>query len=817
MKYLDSLLRKTGIRPKKKTPIKRENEEGLIYKIIEGENQPAYIRIEGIGKDTDILTIPSQIDGLNVEVIKKGAFQGNCALRQVKLTENIRQIGANAFKGCRLLTCAELPMGLEIISKSCFEDCSALEKVSVPSSLKKIYPDAFKGCICLEKFVFSSDVEHVGRDAFKDTKVRAGMLKGYTQVFTVDEVCRIIGAELPKELNHLKDTELVNLACHTKFAEDGGAYVAINPSREALRTAIEKNVKVIFVDESYVDEENLLSEAACIPVASTYDVIGKIISAIKDRVGFKVVGITGSIGKTTTKELVYHVLKTQFKTARGLGNENTIYPLFNNMQRIPDDLEYFVQEYGMGEPGAMGKTVDACIPDAAVMTSISLPHIELYGTMENILKEKRQLIDKMAEGAPAILCYDSELLKNAEFPGRTIFSYAMDEAADFTAENIAENEGVITFDAAYFGEKTPLELNLFGKYNVNNGLCAFAIGRWAGVSAEKIKAGLAEYCPSAKGFRQNFIELGGQSLYLDCYNSTPDSLISAVEVLSKLPVKKDGRRIAVLGEFLMLVKEEEKEIHQETARKIREMNVDAFVCFGGENAKYMAEELAANSEKEVFRTEKREELNQWLRAQTTINDTILFKGCNAAMLFKTVDQVYGTFFHRVAHEKEDKIIGDTEVRFIYEDEQKNRENATAAVMNYTGKEKRVEIPESYNGVPVFAVGANAFDCREELEEAVLADSIVHLGDFSFARCKALTFVHLPASLKIIGKGAFRGCRNLKRIEIPEGTTEIGEIAFKNCYNLEEAVIPDSVKKIAEDAFLGCEKLELTKDYSEVAE
>ena len=149
-----------------------------------------------------------------------------------------------------------------------------------------------------------------------------------------------------------------------------------------------------------------------IPCALPGEIARKISNKIRRDLNLKVIGITGSIGKTTTKDFIYTVVKGSFNSSKSIGNENTQYPIFHNMQRMSKNTEVFVQEFGMGSPGTISYALDACNPDIGVITNIKEAHIHDYGTAENILKEKEKMVKKMSVGSIVVLNYDDDTLRN---------------------------------------------------------------------------------------------------------------------------------------------------------------------------------------------------------------------------------------------------------------------------------------------------------------------------------------------------------------------------------------------------------------------
>ena len=561
-----------------------------------------------------------------------------------------------------------------------------------------------------------------------------------------------------------------------------------------IEKAIREKVKFIFIASKYADSP-LLKDMPYIVIDSPFSAVIKLSAEIRNRLGLKIVGITGSLGKTTTKDIVFSTLNYSHKAKKSKGNQNTIFPIFNNLQLMKEDTEYFVQEFGAASPGVMPRTVEACIPDAGIITCISEPHLDVFGTKENILKEKLRMIEKMPKGCPAFFNYDDALLKEVELEDHPIISFAVqNKDADYYAENIEENEEYMSFDIVSKDKRSQVVLYAKGTHNVANALVAYAVGEWFGLEEEDIVKGNGSY--RSVGIRQNVTNIGGYNLFIDCYNTAPVSLVGAIEVLGKLPVGEGGRRIAVMGDIPRLG-EQEKELHIEVAQKLGKTNLDMAFCFGDELAVVMADELKRQGI-ETYCTNNREQLNAWLAEKITRQDVVLFKGPVVRLLSKTIDQVFGTCLHITSEHFDWETEKDYKLKVIYE--KADHDNKLVALMKYYGEEGQPEIMGYSFGAPVFSVGPRCFVGNQNIKVANIPEPIFNIAGGASRNCRELTEVNFPSTLKVIGPNAFRNCQQLESIVIPEGVIEIGENAFRLCKNLTQITIPSTVGRIGDWAF-----------------
>ena len=619
--------------------------------------------------------------------------------------------------------------------------------------------------------------------------------------YNLSEICELINAEVPESCMPFKDDKLSKIANHVRFIKkDCALFLSAKYEEDAsawLSKAKEEGVKVVFVNREFADVLQLDGIPYIIRDNVAEDVI-KVAADIRNRKGFTVVGITGSLGKTTTKDFVFEVLNQKFDTKKSLGNQNTIYPLLNNLQNI--NCDYFVQEFGAGTPTIMPRTVRACIPDVAIITNISEPHLEVFGSKENILKDKVQLITQMADGCPAFLNYDDEMLRELSFDNHPVISFAVENReADYYAENVILEDGGVTFDIVHGAKRLPARINVNGRYNVGNALVAAAVGEYFGLSDEEILAGIAAF--ESVGSRQNLVNLGGYKLFIDCYNSSPVSLPGAVEVIEHLEVEEGGRRIAVIGDMAGRT----PKVHMETGERLGESKLDLVFCYGNDNARIFADKLNEAGITAHY-TDERDVLNDWIRDNVTRKDVVLFKGPTTRFLVRTIDQIFGTSMQIRGEKFEFVNKGEFRGKVISEKELPDKK--TAAVLKYNGKDEKTAIPAELKGVPVFSIGPTCFKDNRSIKRVKIPDTVTNIARGAFRGCRNLRGISLPASLLMIEYRAFRECTSLKEVIIPAGVIDIGDEAFYGCTDLKTVYIPKSIGKMGTDVFAGCGDVEL---------
>ena len=337
-------------------------------------------------------------------------------------------------------------------------------------------------------------------------------------------------------------------------------------------------------------------------------------------------GVTGSVGKTTTKELLYATLAQQFRAEKTEGNLNNEIGLPLTLMRMTRDTEVMVAEMGMNHFGELSRMTAAAQPDYAVITNIGTSHIEFLGSREGICKAKLEILEGLREGGTAVLCGDEPLLwDKRDSLGCKVCTYGVEnEACDLVAQLredgsfTVKNNGLES-ETLPIGESFTAHLSIPGAHNVLNALAAASVGLLMGETVENIVRGLSSY--TASGMRQNIYEQNGFRIYADCYNASPDAMEATLRVLGTLG--EGGRRIAVLGSMLELGDYTE-EGHRRAGRAAAEF-ADALYAYGP-SADAIARGAKEKGMTAVHAFDDQNELVRALRADAKPGDALLFKG-----------------------------------------------------------------------------------------------------------------------------------------------------------------------------------------------
>ncbi len=317
---------------------------------------------------------------------------------------------------------------------------------------------------------------------------------------------------------------------------------------------------------------------AMVKVGDTTEALQQLARAIRLLFDFTLIGITGSAGKTTTKEMIATLVGMERRTFKSWGNFNNLIGNPLCIDNVPDDTEVVVSEMGMNHKGEIATMAGLTNPDVGVYTNIGPVHIEFFGTIEKIAAAKRELLENLAKGGTVVANADNEHVMRIshDYDGPRV-TYGIDHDAQYRAVDIVDRGLFGTIFTLLPDRKKPrhFELALPGRHNLENLLAAIATARILDTSWDGITRGIAALKPAYH--RGVVVPLAnGATLYDDTYNSNPYALRRALELLRQAEVK--GRRIAVIGDMLELG-EQELQFHREAGQEIPK-DVDVVIGVG---------------------------------------------------------------------------------------------------------------------------------------------------------------------------------------------------------------------------------------------
>ena len=348
----------------------------------------------------------------------------------------------------------------------------------------------------------------------------------------------------------------------------------------------------------------------------------------------KVVGVTGSVGKTTTKEFCAVALSGLGQTIKTEGNQNNELGLPRTLFQIDAGTRYAVVEMGMNHAGEISRLSRCARPDVGVITCIGLSHIGNLGSQENICKAKLEICDGMPEGAPLVLNYDDPFLRKAELPAhvRPVWYSMTSQEADVYASAIRqENDGMsFLLDDAENG-CFMVHIPALGRHNVANALAAYCAASQLGLTPKEAIRLMKEFRQT--GMRQQMMDSHGVRIIQDCYNANPNSMQAALEMFKEYPCK---RRFAVLADMLELG-DQARAAHEELGRLVARSNIDLLMTYG-ELARRTATVAAAKGVRTIH-ANNYEEIAGFLAKAAQPGDAVLFKGSRAMALENAVERM----------------------------------------------------------------------------------------------------------------------------------------------------------------------------------
>jgi len=371
----------------------------------------------------------------------------------------------------------------------------------------------------------------------------------------------------------------------------------------------------------------------CVAVSDTTKALGDLASFNRRRTHVSVVAITGSNGKTTTKEMTASVVSTRYKTLSTKGNFNNEIGLPLTLLDLKNSHQWAVLELGTNRPGEIDRLGEICIPDIGVITNIGFAHLEGLGSIEGVMNAKGELLKRIKpEGTAVLNADDSRVLYLSTKTSRKVLYFGLSEDARIKALNVNETTTGISFTLVLPEERVPIKLRTSGRFMVSNALAAASVGYIIGLSLEEIKAGLECFQP-VKG-RINIFDIRGVHIIDDTYNANPDSMEAAIRILSSL--KGNSRGILVAGDMLELGEHAES-MHRKIGALFARSNI-ARLYITGEFAKAVANGARKEDKNlmDIF-IGAREEILEDLKKSLLPGDWVLVKGSRAMGMEKIVE------------------------------------------------------------------------------------------------------------------------------------------------------------------------------------
>ncbi|HJT70651.1 MAG TPA: UDP-N-acetylmuramoyl-tripeptide--D-alanyl-D-alanine ligase [Terriglobales bacterium] len=367
------------------------------------------------------------------------------------------------------------------------------------------------------------------------------------------------------------------------------------------------------------------------PVDDTLLALQLLAQAVRRQWAKTLIGVTGSAGKTTTKEAIAHVLSTKFRVHKSEGNFNNHFGLPLMLLKLEPEHDCAVVEMGMSHSGEITALAQIAQPNIGVVTNVAPVHLEFFKDISEIARAKYELVESLPANGTAVLNADDQYVSQfgRDFKGKVV-TYGNALTANVRAEHVqARGQQGSEFEVVAAGRRANATLPLVGAHNIHNALAAVAVALEQGISLPTAVEALAELRPADK--RGQVVRIGNITVINDCYNSNPKALNAMVDALANMPAK---RRIVVAGEMLELGPMGES-MHADSGRYVAERKVDLVLGVRG-----LAEHLVSAANKAGVRAEfvpSAEQAGEWLAREARDGDVVLLKASRGVKLEKALE------------------------------------------------------------------------------------------------------------------------------------------------------------------------------------
>nr|WP_072513779.1 UDP-N-acetylmuramoyl-tripeptide--D-alanyl-D-alanine ligase [Ndongobacter massiliensis] len=451
---------------------------------------------------------------------------------------------------------------------------------------------------------------------------------------TIGSIAAFAGAALQTPQDAAQPIHEISTDSRTIHA--GDVYLPLLGARldghQFIEEAFSKGAVATFCDR----EHELPQDHCTLLVDDTMEAFQQLAKNYRAALDVKIIGITGSNGKTTTKDIVNSVLRERYRTKKTVGNFNNQIGVPRTLLDLDEDTEIGVVEMGMDHFHEISKLVELARPDFTIITNVGDSHLLELGTKENVAQAKLEILEQQDENGYFLYNYDDMVLRKAVCEREIrpkVLTYGTDPGADYRIVITRSNAAGTSFSV----NGTPWHINLIGSYQAYNATVAVIIGQLLGLSAGEIRRGLHVEDPTA--MRNELVHCDGFDILVDCYKSNPQSLAEALETMQLLAGYP--QKIAILGDMLELGPDEER-LHYEAGLAMRPDEID-YLLFIGDLAKEMERgALVHFPRSRVFHFNSKPDLVD--RAKTLIDKStlVLVKASRAMRLEEVVESIRKT-------------------------------------------------------------------------------------------------------------------------------------------------------------------------------
>ena len=435
--------------------------------------------------------------------------------------------------------------------------------------------------------------------------------------------------------NFVRDESVNGYSIDSRTVGSGQLFFAVKGERldghDFVKQALEKGATSAVVRQDQLGRYSGQTRAKLLAVEDTQSALQTLASAVRKLWGKPLIAVTGSAGKTTTKEAIAHVLSSRFRVLKSKGNFNNHFGLPLMLLKLEPEHDLAVIEMGMSHAGEIRALAKIAQPEIGVVTNVAAVHLEFFDSLAGIARAKYELIESLPASGTAVLNADDEYVSQfgRDFKGKVLL-YGTHQNSNVRAEKIQSKGADGTeFEVVVGNAREHAVLPLVGEHNVLNALAAVAVGLESGLNLSQAVAALPTLAPAEK--RGQVLHMGNITVVNDCYNSNPKALEAMVDALGSMPAK---RRVVVAGEMLELGPAG-AEMHRAAGQHIAEKKIDLLVGVRGlaESMVHAARQAGVQSE---FLASP-EQAGEWLARETRDGDVVLLKASRGVKLEKALE------------------------------------------------------------------------------------------------------------------------------------------------------------------------------------
>lgn len=391
-----------------------------------------------------------------------------------------------------------------------------------------------------------------------------------------DQLAVMTGGTLVK--SDMADRMFKGVSIDSRTLKSGELFIAIKGTKhnghEYIKDAIKRGAAGVIANDTYTGLDSVTEEVGVLSVRDSYDAMLKLAAMYRNQCKAMIIGITGSNGKTSTKEITFYLISAVEKnTYRSPGNLNNLYGVPLAIFDLPLESKVAIIEMGISTEDEMPVLADLVHPDVIVITNVGPSHLEFLKSVEMVARTKLELVKRASLAVPVIVnADDAVLMRETKKIRRDIVTFGIENEADFTPDAVeCENSGGSLVKIDNYTFKLPLA----GEHHVYNFLAAYATARTLGYNFDAVKTGDIAF--GTAPMRGQIVEKGGITFFADCYNANPDSMKAGLKAFFNIP--SQGRKILILGDMLELGDASEK-YHHEIGQLLGEYEFDKLILVG---------------------------------------------------------------------------------------------------------------------------------------------------------------------------------------------------------------------------------------------